>query len=317
MPTVLVTGASGFVGRTLLPALCHAGYREIVVVDRVPMPAGTRRALAEAGGTATEVVSENLPDPARFPDLQCVVSLAGATSVDAALADPRAAVAGNLHIAVDLAEWTRAHDWPIRVVYVSSDEVLGDSVDPLPEDAHLRPTQPYAASKAAAEILLHCYRDVYRLNIATLRSCNLVGPGQQEPKLLPVAVRALLEGRPVPVHGSGEQLREWMAVDDLASAILTLMDPHAPATVFQAASGVHLPVSEVVELVARELGRPLEVDHVPDRRVQDRSYAMGTECLGRLGWRVRHDPVAAIGRAARALADELSGSLPAAGQGAP
>jgi dTDP-glucose 4,6-dehydratase len=310
MPTVLVTGASGFVGRSLLPALFRAGSHKIVVLDREPLPQGTRTALSEAGGTATEILSESLPDSSLIPDLSCVVALAGTTSVDAALAEPRAAIEGNLRIAVDLAEWARTNKRRVRVVYVSSDEVLGGSVQPLPESAALAPTQPYAASKAAAEILLHCYRDVYHLNIATLRSCNLVGPGQSEPKLLPVTVRALLENRPVPIHGSGEQSREWMDVDDLVNAILILMDPDTPASVYQAASGVHLPVSKVVELVASGLQRRLVVEHVTDRKVQDPSYAMGTDRLSNLGWKVQHDPIASIGKAAIDLAAEFSNQQP-------
>jgi dTDP-glucose 4,6-dehydratase len=191
-------------------------------------------------------------------------------------------------------------------VYVSSDEVLGEAFVALPESAPLRPTQPYAASKAAAEIILHCHRDVYGLSLVTLRSCNLVGPGQREPKLIPVAVRALLEGNPVPIHGSGEQLREWLAVEDFSTAILMLMDPSVPAGVYQASSGVHLSVFQVVECVARELKTPPSAVHVTDRMVQDGCYAMSAARLHGLGWRPQHDPIKAIGAAARALASELS-----------
>jgi dTDP-glucose 4,6-dehydratase len=307
MHKILITGASGFVGRALLPLLCRAGFNNLLVLDRIRLPSCTRYEVEQAGGSVHELVGDRLPAPQAFPELEYLVCLAGATSVDAALADPRPAIEGNLQIAVDLGEWARASEYPVRIIYVSSDEVLGEAFDPLPASAVIHPTQPYAASKAAAEIILHCYRDVYKLHIATVRSCNLIGPGQRAPKLLPVAVQALLMGEPVPIHGSGEQKREWMAVKDFAQAILTMIQRGAQPRIYQAASGYHLTVLQVVELAAQALNVPLDVKYVVDRVVQDRDYAMDASLLHSLGWYPREDPRIAIGAAASALAGDLQG----------
>lgn len=298
---ILVVGSSGFVATTLLPKLGAVGYSEFVLVDRQQLAPAVLETLRGSGADVQQFTSDDLLDVGEVSEVVC---LAGATSVDAALDDPRTAIAVNTKIALDLAEWMRKYP-ATRVVYMSSDEVLGESTTPLAEDAPLRPSQPYAASKAAAEVILHNYRDVYGLNLITLRSCNLIGPNQRRPKLIPTAVHSLLRGVPVPIHGTGAQLREWMSVDDLCSAILSLLDSRVAARVYHAASGVHASVLEVVQMVADVLGIPLQVGHVPDRLVQDLCYSMDATELRGLGWAPDQDLFSFLERAVLALRDEV------------
>jgi dTDP-glucose 4,6-dehydratase len=299
---ILVTGAAGFVARTFLPFLADAGWRNLVLVDRNPIDPDLLRSLQARGAQVRVFMGDSLPPV----EVEIAVCLAGSTSVDAALRDPSPAIEGNLKIANDLGEWARRHRTPLRVLYMSSDEVLGASDIPLDEGAPLKPTQPYAASKAGAEIVLRTYADVYGFRLVIVRSCNLVGAGQREPKLIPVAVRHLLSGAPVPIHGSGEQMREWMAVEDLCRAIMRLMDETVPPRVYQAASGVHLSVNTVVRIAAETLGRTATTVSVPDRLIQDRCYAMGTGALNELGWKAAVPPVEAIRRAVLAAAEAVS-----------
>jgi dTDP-glucose 4,6-dehydratase len=188
---------------------------------------------------------------------------------------------------------------------MSSDEVLGESFEPLSENMPLNPTQPYAVSKASAEMILHNYRDIYNLNIVTLRSCNLVGPGQKKPKLIPSTVHSLLENQPVNIHGDGTQLREWMDVEDLCHAIMLLLQNDVPPRTYQATSGVKISVNEVVGIVADRLGTSLRIKHIADRLVQDRSYAMQPNQLNSMGWHISSDPRDAIKRAASSIAKEI------------
>jgi dTDP-glucose 4,6-dehydratase len=231
-----------------------------------------------------------------------VISLAGVTNVDTALENPELAFRANIGIAIDLVEWLRLRPDRPRVVYISTDEVLGESWVALPEDAALKPTQPYAASKAAAELILHNYRDVYGLDVVTLRSCNLIGGQQRARKLIPVAVASLLEARPVPIYGRGTQMREWLAVEDLCDAVLAVLGRGVPSGVYQAASGVHLSVHEVVRIVAEAMGRTPKKIEVRDRPVHDRCYAMQSCRLRNYGWAPAIDPRHAIAAAARELA---------------
>ncbi|HEX6746950.1 MAG TPA: NAD-dependent epimerase/dehydratase family protein [Longimicrobium sp.] len=298
---VMVHGASGFVAASLLPLLARRSVATISLVDRKPPSPRVIARLREAGSRPHVIVAgslRNLRVPAA-PDV--VISLAGITDVDQALDRPAEALAGNVGIAIDLAEWVRRTVPAARLIYMSSDEVLGESTEPLPPDAPLRPTQPYAVSKAAAELVLHNYRDVYGLDVVTLRSCNLVGGRQRARKLIPVAVYNLVHRLPVPVYGDGAQLREWMAVGDVCDAIWALVGRDAPAGVYQASTGVRLSVTDVVTHVASAIGLPLVTRPVADRRVHDRSYSMCSARLREHGWHPRRDPVEAIRKAARDL----------------
>lgn len=297
MSKIVVTGAAGFVGHSLLPRLVSAGYTELILRDRRELDAELCARLSRVARISFER-STTLPTD---PQISALICLAGATSVDAALREPSPAMRGNLEIAVALAEWARQMPSRIRIVYMSSDEVLGPSMVPLPVNAPLNPTQPYAASKAAAEVVLHNYRDVYALNIATIRACNLVGAFQREPKLLPSTVNAVKRGMPVSIHGSGNQKREWMHVEDLVSAILLLLQPRIAPQTYQAGSGVHFSVNEVVKLVTDEIGLPCSTRNVQDRLVQDQCYAMDASLLRKAGWSASVPARDAIAIATRSL----------------
>lgn len=305
MGEVVITGAGGFVASTLLPFLVERGFEELTLIDPKPLDEHVLDGLRRLG-VRIRSIQDNSLSHLDTGNIDRVICLAGATSVDAALTNPGPAVAGNLAIAQELGEWARVYAPSIRIVYMSSDEVLGESFVPLPSDAPLRPTQPYAASKAAAEILLHNYRDVYDLNIATVRSCNLIGRGQKPPKLIPTAVNAMAKGVPVPIHGSGEQLREWLAVEDLCEALLLASEPDNPPIIYQAASGWHRSVNNVVSILATILGVPLETIHVTDRLVQDRCYAMQVMELQKLGWQPKISLPEAISDSATAIWDAVS-----------
>jgi dTDP-glucose 4,6-dehydratase len=305
MSTILIYGAAGFVGTAFSSHLTREQADRAILVDRRPIPDAVcqsleRNRIGVMIHGATALCDLDLP-----PDIRTAVVLAGETDVDEGLTDPRRAFEQNIQIAIDAGEWLRSR-LRSRLFYLSSDEVLGESSAPLAENAPHRPTQPYAASKAAAETILHCYRDTYSLNVVTIRSCNLVGGHQRARKLIPIAVTNLAGGQEVPVHGSGNQSREWLAVEDLCSALITLVGSDAPSGVYHCSSGVSLTVLEVIRLLARALERRLQFQHVPDRLVQDRCYAMSCSRLRSLGWSPRHEVGAAIAAAARAMSSALA-----------
>jgi dTDP-glucose 4,6-dehydratase len=239
-----------------------------------------------------------------LPEVETAVVLAGQTDVDEALDHPVRAFEPNVQIAIDAGEWLRTNR-QVRLIYLSSDEVLGEASVPLSERAPHRPTQPYAASKAAAETVLHCFRDTFALDVVTLRACNLVGGNQRARKLIPTAVWHLAQDREVPVHGSGACVREWLAVEDLCDAIALVVQHKLPTGIYHCSSGVRLTVLEVIELVARALGTKARWRHVADRMVNDRTYAMDASRLRSYGWAPRRETVGAIAAAAMAMAGSL------------
>lgn len=306
---VLIHGAAGFVGVSLAARVSEWGVSTLVLVDRNPIPEWTVRLLKQRGIEVLSHQADRLVGLPLTSEITAAIALAGHSDVDYALAVPRCAFEVNLLIAMDVGEWAKAHP-ATRVVYISTDEVLGESFHPLDEAAPMRPTQPYAASKAAAETVLHSYRDTFSLDIVTLRSCNLVGPYQRARKLLPVAVSQLTRGAPVPVHGDGQHRREWLAVEDLCAAIELSVGQRMPPGIYHCSSEVSMSTLDVIGHVARALEVPVTVEHVSDRLVNDRSYSMDSTLMRSYGWQARYDMSGCLARIAKEMAAALTHGEP-------
>nr|WP_239062365.1 NAD-dependent epimerase/dehydratase family protein [Streptomyces sp. SID13031] len=305
MSAILIHGAAGFVGTRLVPQFLAQDSPHLILTDRRPMEGFPPDLLGGSAGEIETIQVDSI-STLNVGKIDTAIILAGETNVDEALINPSRAFESNVAIAIDAGEWLRANPHA-RLIYVSSDEVLGESFKPLGEDEPNRPSQPYAASKACAETILECYRDTYGLDLVILRSCNLVGGEQRAPKLIPIAVTCMMNSRAVPVYGAGDQLREWMAVDDLCRALIVLSDrENADAGIYQASSGVWLSVLQVIELVGRALDVEPGLDHVADRLVHDRSYASDSTRLRSVGWKPEVEVAEAITVAAREMARALS-----------
>jgi dTDP-glucose 4,6-dehydratase len=292
---LVIYGAAGFVGSTLL-AGAKLPPAALTLVDKEPIMRPVLASLRQAGRRVDAVRSASLCGVAPA-GADALLVLAGQTDVDQALADPARAFEANMAIALAAAEWWRKHP-QARLIYLSSDEVLGASDIRLDEDAPLAPTQPYAASKAAAEMTLRCYSQSYGLELVIIRSCNLVGGRQRARKLIPTAVQHLAAGLPVPVFGDGFHQREYLAVEDLCEVIGQALTRALPAGVYNCTSGIALQTIEVVDLIAKTLAVEPVCAHVEDRLVHDRCYAMDPSKLNAHGWKPAVSPADAIAAAA-------------------
>jgi dTDP-glucose 4,6-dehydratase len=294
-----IFGASGFVGSTLLNT-SHPSVSHLTLIDPVqPDPAVLQEARHRHGSVDVRRGQELRAD-ADPGNVDVLLVLAGKTDVDEALADPALAFTANAAIAVEVGEWWRRHP-ATRVVYLSSDEVLGASNWPLNENDPYRPTQPYAASKAAAEMTLRCYSDTYGLDLVVIRSCNLVGGRQRARKLIPITVLSLASRQPVPVFGTGLQVREYLAVEDLCNVLWMATDGGLPSGIYNCTSAIGFTVLEVVDVIAAALGVHASRVHVADRLVQDQAYAMDSSLLHSFGWKPKITPTQAMTRAATDL----------------
>ncbi|MEW6047551.1 MAG: dTDP-glucose 4,6-dehydratase [Bacillota bacterium] len=186
-----------------------------------------------------------------------------------------------------------------RFVQVSTDEVYGDreGLEAADEEAALRPSSPYAASKAAGDLLALAYHRTFGVPAVVTRSCNNYGPHQFPEKLVPLMIWKAAAGEPMPVYGDGRQRREWVFVEDNCEAILRAAEAGRPGAVYNIGTGRAVPNLEMVEAiaqrVAKRLGRPAEavrglITFVKDRPGHDRLYAMAGERARReLAWEPR------------------------------
>lgn len=264
MPRVLITGGAGFLGSytaeqaidrgwevTVLDALTYAGRREQV-------PAAARFVAGDVADPAAVAVAMEGADG--------ILHLAAETHVDRSITGPAIFVRTNVlgtQVIVEAA--VRAG---VRLLHVSTDEVYGDreGLDPADEGAPFRPSSPYAASKAGAEHLVAAAVRTWGLDAVIARPCNAYGPRQYPEKLVPVLIRAAIEGRPLPLYGDGRQVRDWARAASIAAALIELYT-RAPAGAYNLAA--HDPHEN------REIASVLGPwSSVPDRPGHDRRYAM-------------------------------------------
>jgi dTDP-glucose 4,6-dehydratase len=171
------------------------------------------------------------------------------------------------------------------MLFVSTDEVYG-SGGPFGEDDPVRPRNPYAASKAGADLLCRSYVVTYGVPVTTVRGSNAFGPRQHPEKAIPTWASAALQRRPVPVYGDGRHRREWLPVRDFVRAIATVMDRGEPGAVYNIGGGTEWANLDLARRICSGLGAdPSLVAFVDDRPGHDLAYGLRWDRLAALGWR--------------------------------
>jgi dTDP-glucose 4,6-dehydratase len=281
---VLVTGGCGFIGSHFVKRLVARGD-EVVVLDKLTYSGN----LANLEGVAHEFVEGDIADPVAVAGAgdgcDAVVNLAAETHVDRSIISAGEFVRTDVLGTQVLLEWARAGG--VRLVQVSTDEVYGDvppGVSSSEEDI-LRPSSPYAASKAGADLLVLAYVHTYGVEALITRGSNTYGPFQYPEKLVPLMVTNALDGEPLPVYGDGRQTRDWLHVDDHCAAVELVLEKGRSGEVYNIGGGYELENVEVVRRIVTLTGAdPALVRHVDDRPGHDRRYSLNPSKIEALGW---------------------------------
>jgi len=219
-----------------------------------------------------------------------VVNFAAETHVDRSIWNSFAFIHTNINGVHSLIDTCRTYKVP-RFIQVSTDEVYGDIEEGFStEEAPLCPSNPYSASKAAADLLVQSYMRTFKLPALIVRGSNNFGPFQYPEKLIPLAIVSLIRAKKIPVHGSGEQVRNWLHVLDFCSAIDIVMHQGPDFSVFNV-SDVSRKNIEVLGAVAKALNKDLDSCklHTKDRPGGDQRYALDSTKIRReLGWSPRY-----------------------------
>ena len=174
------------------------------------------------------------------------------------------------------------------MLMVSTDEVYGAGADDdsmFTEDAPLAPRSPYAASKAAADLLCRSYHVTYGAPVTVVRGTNAFGPRQNPEKAIPTYATAALDGRPLPVYGEGKQRREWLYVTDWAAGCLAAMERGEPGVVYNIGAGMELSNLELAGRICALAGAdPSLITFVQERPGHDFRYGVRADRLRGLGW---------------------------------
>lgn len=292
---ILVTGGAGFIGNHLVRMLLREGADQVVVLDALTY-AGSLSNLSDCMEDSRCVfVHADVTDGQRVTDLlktyafDVVYHLAAETHVDRSIASGRDFVHTNIVGTFTLLEAIRTERPSARMVHVSTDEVYGAlAVGDLPFTEHspLRPSSPYAASKAAADMLVHAHVTTYGLDVVVTRCCNNYGPMQYPEKFIPLMVKQALAGQPLPVYGDGQQRREWIHVTDHCKALIAVAGKGKTGDVYNIGTGHEEVNIDVVErIVQLTQASPSLITMVPDRPAHDVRYALDAGKLrSTCGW---------------------------------
>ncbi|WP_051941148.1 dTDP-glucose 4,6-dehydratase [Phaeacidiphilus oryzae] len=289
--SVLVTGGAGFIGSHFTKRLLAADdIARVTVLDALTY-AGHRANLGEAYLCERfDFVEGNILDAALVDELvarhDAVVHFAAESHVDRSFLQGGTFLATNVLGTHTLLEAARRHAVR-RFVHVSTDEVYGPLASGrADEHAPLRPSVPYAASKAASDLVALSACQTYGVPVCVTRSSNNYGPAQHPEKIIPLFVTNLLKGATVPLHGDGGHVRNWLHVADNSAGIELVLRHGTPGEVYNIAGGTDLTNRQLTQLLLNACGAGWDaVTQVPDRPANDRRYAMDWAKIHRLGYR--------------------------------
>ena len=310
---ILVTGGAGFIGANFVLDWLAACDEPVVNLDKLTY-AGNRENLTSLAGDARHLfVHGDIGDAALVASLlaehrpRAVVNFAAESHVDRSIHGAQDFIQTNIVGTFHLLEAVRVH-WSglsesdkaaYRFLHVSTDEVYGSLAKDeaaFTETHPYEPNSPYSASKAASDHLVRAWHHTHGLPVLTTNCSNNYGPFHFPEKLIPLMIVNALAGKPLPVYGDGQQVRDWLFVKDHCSAIRRVLEAGRPGEVYNVGGWNEKPNIDIVhtvcalldELRPRADGQPYaaQIAHVKDRPGHDRRYAIDARKIEReLGWK--------------------------------
>jgi dTDP-glucose 4,6-dehydratase len=296
MKTALVTGGCGFIASNFIN-IFHKKFPDTLIVnlDKLDYCANVNNVDKGAakhviGNIHNKELVANLIDEYKF---DTVFHFAAHSHVDNSFSDPITFTMENVYGTHVLVEMFRQHRPSVEFIHFSTDEVYGESKTDVPfdETSTLCPTNPYSASKAAAEMIVNSYIESFKMNIKIIRCNNVYGPNQYPEKLIPKFLNLLKQNKKCTIHGlnSANQKRAFIHVEDVVDAVVTVWKNGTTGEIYNISSDYELSVMDVTKMIIGTVkpGEPVEdwIEYVDDRPFNDSRYHIVSEKLRGLGWK--------------------------------
>lgn len=291
---VVITGGLGFIGSNFVEAALKKGW----IVTNLDKKTYASNDIDFGNHPNYHLNVKDIKDIKTLPDCDLIVNFAAESHVDNSISESNVFLDSNiagvhnlLNIVIKQMQENFMHGWNYKVpifFQISTDEVFGDidegffkTTDPL------IPSNPYSATKAAAEMLVMAWGRTYKIPYFISRTTNNYGPRQHTEKLVPNTISSLLAGKKVPIHGNGQHIRNWIHVKDNVNAIMTIIDKGELNNFYHIASKEEYSVVEIVQKIAAVLKKDFDssVEFTADRSGADVRYALNTDETDKLGWK--------------------------------
>ena len=325
--TILVTGGAGFIGSNFVVDWLAQSREPVVNLDKLTYAGNLRNLSSLDDDSAHVFIHGDIGDKALVTELlathrpRAILNFAAESHVDRSIDGPEAFVQTNVVGTFTLLEAVRRH-WltlPVtekgafRFLHVSTDEVYGSLAKdeaPFTETHPYEPNSPYSASKAASDHLVRAYHHTYGLPVLTTNCSNNYGPYHFPEKLIPLVIVNALAGKPLPVYGDGQQIRDWLYVGDHCTAIRTVLAGGAVGETYNVGGWNEMPNLDIVHQVCALLDElkpradgasySTQISFVTDRPGHDRRYAIDARKIEReLGWKPAETFASGIRRTVR------------------
>lgn len=304
IPKILVTGGAGFIGSAFVRLLTQNQWGRFyfsltsfkknitvpILIDKLTY-AGDLKRLEEVKGKfkfyKTDICNKKQTDlifAKEKPEI--VVHFAAESHVDRSINDATPFIETNIKGTQVLIDLSRKYNIK-KFILISTDEVYGEIASgKFSENSPVKPNSPYAASKAAADILVQAYIRTYKFPAIIIRPSNNYGPWQYPEKLIPLAILRIIEGGKVPVYGKGQNVREWLYVEDCARGILAIVNKGAIGQIYNLGSSYESRNIDTVKLLLKTFGTSQErFEFVKDRLGHDIRYSLDSKKLyKKLSW---------------------------------
>jgi dTDP-glucose 4,6-dehydratase len=293
---LLVTGGLGFIGSNFCRHILekHPDY-ELINVDKMGIGANPANLHDIENDKRYTFIKGDICNPQLINRLvhqvDAVVNIAAETHVDRSIADPNIFLQNNTLGTFTILEAIRRHNHKARLLQVSTDEVYGEALEgSFTENDPPKPSNPYSASKAAADMFVLSYHKTYGLNVSITRCTNNFGPYQLPEKLIPKTVIRALRDLPLPIYGKGTNIRDWIYVQDHCEAINTVLEKGKAGEVYNVSAGNEVANIDIVKKIIAQLGKPESlITFVEDRPGHDTRYSLdSSKTQKELGWKPTH-----------------------------
>jgi dTDP-glucose 4,6-dehydratase len=290
---LLVTGGAGFIGSNFVRRIVNGTYpgvSQLTVLDKLTY-AGTLKNLEMLPKESFEFIKGDITNPDLISDLtkrhDAIVNFAAESHVDRSITGARDFIETNVLGVQNLLAASLQNQVSV-FVQVSTDEVYGSiSEGSWSEEYPLLPNSPYSASKASADLICRSYNRTFGMDIRVTRCSNNYGPHQFPEKVIPLFVTNLIDNGKVPLYGNGQNVRDWLHVDDHCDGIYSVLSEGKSGNIYNIGGGRELTNRELTEIILRKFDRDdSSIEYVTDRLGHDLRYSVSHEKISReLGYK--------------------------------
>ena len=280
---ILVTGGAGFIGSNFVRRVMDgtfAGFSSVTILDKLSY-AGNIQNLVSIENRDFEFIHGDICDSALVDKLieknDVIINFAAESHVDRSIKDATNFIKSNIQGVQTLLDSIKKFD-DRRFLQVSTDEVYGSiALGSADEEYGLFPNSPYAATKASADLLVRAYHKTFGLNLLVTRSSNNYGQNQYPEKLIPLFITNLMEGKKIPIYGNGENIRDWIHVDDNCEAIFCVLKDGEIGETYNIGGGNEISNINLTKSILELMGQGIDcLSYVEDRLGHDFRYSVNS-----------------------------------------